>query len=169
MQAAALVPFYTTQAQQLLFWGERGLAASPTHSRPARFSAPGQPGAHAGPPCSHRTSHPCSRRAPSALPLPWQPPAPRVGPRHRQRWHHAGCTAARDFAGSRGKSQARAAVETWQEGWTGAAEGERALAPTLGPLQLGGAPTGGGALSYSPSQSRLLFTRTSQHLFPLSV
>uniref|UniRef100_A0A8B9MPL2 Arginine vasopressin-induced protein 1 n=1 Tax=Accipiter nisus TaxID=211598 RepID=A0A8B9MPL2_9AVES len=121
-------------------------------------------------PCSHHTSHPCSRRAPLALPLPQQPPATQGGPRHRQGWHHAGCTAARKLAGSRGKSQARAAVETWQEGWTRAAEGERVLAPTLSPLQLGGAPTArGAALSYSPSQSHLLFTRTSQHLFPLSV
>uniref|UniRef100_A0A8D0EGQ5 Arginine vasopressin-induced protein 1 n=1 Tax=Strix occidentalis caurina TaxID=311401 RepID=A0A8D0EGQ5_STROC len=51
------------------------------------------------------------------------------GPRHRQGWHDAGCTAARELAGSRDKSQARAAVETWQEGWTGAAERERASPP----------------------------------------
>lgn len=107
------------------FGGERGLAALPTHSR-----LPGAPPSTRAarspcwpPLCSHHTSHPCSRRDPPALPR--QPPAPRGGSRHRQGWHHAGCTAAREFAGSRGKSQATAAAETWQEGWTGAAEAGR--------------------------------------------
>lgn len=56
-------------------------------------------------------------------PFPDSPPATSMGPRHRQVCHHPGCTAARELATSRVKSQARAAVDTWQEGWTVAAEG----------------------------------------------
>lgn len=91
MQAAALVLFYTTQAQQLLV--KEGLPASPTHSRPARLSAPGQPGVHAGPP----VLPPMWRKSPSSPSL--AAPAPQRVPRHRQVWHHAGCTAAKELAG----------------------------------------------------------------------
>lgn len=56
-------------------------------------------------------SHPCGGRAPLAL--PWQPlPLKRV-PRHRQGWHHAGCTAARELAG-RGEKVKR--EQPWRPG-----------------------------------------------------
>lgn len=156
MQAAALLLFIQHELSD--FCGVRGLGPHP-HSRPVGLSAPGQPGAQNGPPpCSHHTSLPCSRKA--TLALPQKSPTPHGGPRHTQGWHHTDCTAARELAGSRGKSQARAAVETWQEGWTRAAEGEKVLAPTLSPLQLWRGPP-----SYSPSQGHMFLTRTSQHLF----
>lgn len=59
-------------------------------------------------------------------------------------------------AGSRGKSQATTAVGTWWDGWIGV------RARLLHPYTWVG-------LGSSTSQSRLLFSRTSQHLFPLSV
>lgn len=105
MQAAALVLFYTTQAQQLLMREE--LPASPSHSRPARLSAPGQPGVHAGPP----VLPPTRRKSPSSPSL--AAPAPQRVPRHRQGWHHAGCTAARELAG-RGEKVKR--EQPWRPG-----------------------------------------------------
>lgn len=93
------------QAQQLLVREE--LPASPTHSRLARLSAPGQPGAHAGPP----VLPPMWRKSLSGPSL--ATPAPQRVPRHRQGWHHAGCTAARELAG-RGEKVKR--EQPWRPG-----------------------------------------------------
>jgi len=141
---------------------ERGsLPHPPTHSRPERLSAPGQPGAHAGPPPLPSHLPPMQQKSPSS-PSPADP-TPAGGPAHRQGWHHAGCTAARELAGSRGKSQARAAMETWQEGWTGAAEGGEGASTHPWPLHLGE-----GALSYSPSQSACFSQGQASTSFPLA-
>uniref|UniRef100_A0A663DMQ2 Arginine vasopressin-induced protein 1 n=1 Tax=Aquila chrysaetos chrysaetos TaxID=223781 RepID=A0A663DMQ2_AQUCH len=45
--------------------GRKGLAASPTHSRPAGLSAPGQPGTHAGPPMLPSRLPPMQQKSPS--------------------------------------------------------------------------------------------------------
>lgn len=65
MQAAALVLFYTTQAQQLLV--REGLPLSPPTAGLRDCQLQGSQESMLVPQCSH----PCGRRAPSAL--PWQP------------------------------------------------------------------------------------------------
>lgn len=152
MQAAALVPFHTIQAQQLL--GREGLAASPTHSRPARLSAPEQPGAHAGPPVSAPITPLTHAAEEPRQPFPFPgSPLPFEGALGT---YKAGTMLAAQQPGSLPGAGAKAKQEQpWRPGrrdglgqqWRG-----RPLAPTLSPLQLGGAPTGSrGALHYSSS------------------
>lgn len=87
--------------------GKRGAPCLPTHSRAVRLSAPGQPGVHAGPP----VLPPMWQKSPFSPSL--ATPAPQRVPRHRQGWHHAGCTAARELAG-RGKKVKR--EQLWRPG-----------------------------------------------------
>lgn len=134
-QAAAPVPFYTTQLSS--FWGEGMLAASPTHIRPTRLSARGQPGARTGPhvlpiPSFLRGSHPITGRAPPAVPCPQQPPHPYI----QQGWSHAGwpktgCTAARELCWEQGQKPSNNSCGDLV-GWMNWGEGKAAA-----PLHLG--------------------------------
>ena len=132
--------------QQL--WGRGStLTASPTHIRPTRLAALGQPGARTSPHVLpvHQFSHDSHQQEEllPPFPVPSSPPSPKKGPQmHKQSWScagwpNAGCTAARNLTEHRGKSQARAAAVTCRmdgsKEWR--ARGHLYLQPSLQHLQ----------------------------------